>query len=156
MPYQAAGAQQKTMVAGMAPPMMPGGGYAGGPPPPMGMGGPPPPMGGPPPPMGMGNPGGMPMGNFAGAGQAVSASPMQKTMMANIGPGFNPSAMKPGQQEQMTNNKTVMLQPSEGVVSIARGGQVAAGGGASTLFWIVSLTIGVAVGVLGYVIVLQM
>jgi serine/threonine-protein kinase len=154
--YQAAGAQQKTMIAGMAPPMMPGGGYPGGPPPPMG--GPPPPMGmggGPPPPMG-GPGGGMPMGNFAGAAQAVAASPMQKTMMANVGPGFNPAAMKPGQQEQQTNNKTVMLQPSEGVVSIARGGQVAAAGGASTLFWIVSLTIGVAVGVLGYVIVLQL
>jgi hypothetical protein len=37
----------------------------------------------------------------------------------------------------------------------ARGGPQARQG-ASTLFWIVSLVIGVAIGVLGYVIVLQM
>jgi hypothetical protein len=60
-------------------------------------------------------------------------------------------------------NKTVMLQPSEGVVSMARSGHAlppAGSGaipqGASTLFWIVSLVIGVAVGALGYVIVLQL
>jgi hypothetical protein len=62
--------------------------------------------------------------------------------------------MKPGQQEQMNVNKTVMLQSSEGVVSIARG-QVAPPTGASTAFWIVSLLVGVALGVLAYVIVLQ-
>jgi len=59
----------------------------------------------------------------------------------------------------------VMLQPSEGVISVARSGHsvpiAGAGGsapaqGASTLFWIVSLVIGVAVGALGYVIVLQL
>jgi hypothetical protein len=67
--------------------------------------------------------------------------------------------------------KTVLLQPTDGVVSVARaggpvgaappamqmqmpGGQVAQG--ASTLFWIVSLFTGVAIGVLAYVIVLQM
>jgi len=60
-------------------------------------------------------------------------------------------------------NKTVMLQPSEGVVSVARTGQAvqpagtgAIQHGASTLFWIVSLVIGVAVGALAYVIVLQL
>ena len=68
--------------------------------------------------------------------------------------GFNPAAMKPGQQEAMGANKTVMLQSSEGVVSIARG-QVAAPTGASTAFWIVSLLVGVGLGVLAYVIVLQ-
>ena len=59
----------------------------------------------------------------------------------------------------------MMLQPSEGVVSVARTGsavQAAVGGapgvvqGASTLYWIVCLVTGIAVGVLGYVIVLQM
>ena len=58
-------------------------------------------------------------------------------------------------------NKTVLLQPSEGVVSVARtGGAVQAAGGAmsqgaSTLFWIVCLATGIAVGVIAYVIVLQ-
>jgi hypothetical protein len=56
-----------------------------------------------------------------------------------------------------------MLQPSEGVISVARTGQAvqpagtgATQQGASTLFWIVSLVIGVAVGALAYVIVLQL
>jgi hypothetical protein len=84
----------------------------------------------------------------------AAASPMQKTMIAQVGGGFNPAAMKPGQQEQMNVNKTVMLQSSEGVVSIARGDAVAPQG-ASTAFWIVSLLVGVGLGVLGYVIVLQ-
>ncbi|MEO8846495.1 MAG: serine/threonine-protein kinase [Kofleriaceae bacterium] len=73
-------------------------------------------------------------------------------------------------------NKTVMLQPTDGIVSVAqRGGAAipqsaipqsaipqsammpaAAAQGASTLFWIVSLMIGIAVGVAAYVIVLQM
>jgi hypothetical protein len=60
-------------------------------------------------------------------------------------------------------NKTVLLQPTDGIVSVAqRGGAPMQGRapqaqqGASTLFWIVSLVIGIAIGVLGYVIVLQM
>jgi hypothetical protein len=60
-------------------------------------------------------------------------------------------------------NKTVMLDPSEGIISVARTGQAvqpagtgAIQQGASTLFWIVSLVIGVAVGALAYVIVLQL
>jgi serine/threonine-protein kinase len=57
--------------------------------------------------------------------------------------------------------KTVMLPPSEGVVSVARAGFAPQAGmgrlqeGASTLYWIVCLFIGVAVGVLGYLIVLH-
>jgi hypothetical protein len=74
--------------------------------------------------------------------------------------GFPPQQQAPGGPQ-----KTVMLQPSEGVVSVARTGsavQAAVPGapavvqGASTLYWIVCLVIGIAVGVLGYVIVLQM
>jgi hypothetical protein len=60
-------------------------------------------------------------------------------------------------------NKTVMLNQSEGIVSVARTGQavqpVGTGAieqGATTLFWIVSLVIGVAIGALAYVIVLQL
>ena len=58
-------------------------------------------------------------------------------------------------------NKTMLLQPSEGVVSMARtGGAVppATGAmveGASTLYWIVCLFTGIAVGVLAYVVYLQ-
>ncbi|HEY5943996.1 MAG TPA: protein kinase, partial [Kofleriaceae bacterium] len=57
--------------------------------------------------------------------------------------------------------KTMLLQPSEGVVSVARaqGGLQAASGpaveGASTLYWIVCLFTGIAVGVLAYVVYLQ-
>jgi hypothetical protein len=86
------------------------------------------------------------------------------------GPGMmpqgTPNAGFPPQQQQggAGPNKTVMLQPSEGVVSVARAGgavPTASGGampqqGASTLYWIVCLVTGIAVGVLGYVIVLQM
>jgi hypothetical protein len=67
-------------------------------------------------------------------------------------PGGAPAASGP--------NKTVMLQPSEGIVSVARTGhavQPAGGGmmqqGASPLFWAISLLIGIAVGALAYVIV---
>jgi hypothetical protein len=62
-------------------------------------------------------------------------------------------------------NKTVMLQPSEGVVSVARGGgAVAPAGnaiagamrGASGTYWAVCLIAGIAVGVVGYLIVLKL
>ncbi len=118
------------------------------------------------------------------------ASPQQKTIVAGMAPqimggqmmqpGMQPSmhpgqpGMPPGMQQppgmgpggypqapQGGPNKTVMLQPSEGVVSVARTGPVQPAGtgmihqGASTLFWVISLIIGVAVGALAYVIVLQ-
>ena len=80
-------------------------------------------------------------------------------------PGFPPIQQMPpgGGPASSGPQKTVMLQPSEGVVSVARTGQAvqpagtgAIQQGASTLFWIVSLVIGVAVGALAYVIVLQL
>ena len=108
------------------------------------------------------------------------ASPMQKTIVAGMappimggqlmppgpqgGPMMPPPGYPPMQQGAAASgpNKTVMLQPSEGVVSVARSGhavQPAGAGavaqGASTVFWIVSLVIGVAVGALAYLIVLQ-
>jgi hypothetical protein len=109
----------------------------------------------------------------------IQASAGQKTIVAGMAPPIvNGQLMQPGQNPygnpmqtgypsmpgtQPSPNKTVMLQPSEGVISVARTGQAVqpAGGGAtqqgaSTLFWIVSLVIGVAVGALGYVIVLQL
>jgi eukaryotic-like serine/threonine-protein kinase len=124
--YPQASHAQKTIVAGMAPPMLGGGMHQPG----MGPGGTP------------GMPGSMPHG----------------TPNAGLPPQGGPQPGGPAP------NKTVMLQPSEGVVSVARSGHavqaatgpIAAPQGASTLFWIVSLLTGIAVGVLGYVIVLQL
>lgn len=97
--------------------------------------------------------------------------PMQQSMqqsmqqtMPQMPTGYPPmQQMPPGGAAASGPNKTVMLQPSEGVVSVARTGQAvqpagtgAIQQGASTLFWIVSLVIGVAVGALAYVIVLQL
>ena len=112
----------------------------------------------------------------------IQASAGQKTIVAGMAPPIlNGQMMQPGQnpygnpmqtgypppgpqgQGAPGPNKTVMLQPSEGVVSVARSGHAVpavgnspAPQGATTLFWIVSLVIGVAVGALGYVIVLQL
>ncbi len=114
-PYQALGAAQKTIVAGMAPPIM--GGQM--------------------------MPGQMP-GQMPGMPQGTP------------GAGFPPQQSGPSGP-----NKTVLLQPSEGVVSMARTGgavQPATGPiieGASTLYWIVCLFTGIAVGVLAYVVYLQ-
>jgi eukaryotic-like serine/threonine-protein kinase len=117
-------------------------------------------------------------------GGFIQASAGQKTIVAGMAPPIvNGQMMQPGQnpygnpmmptgypptpgpqgQGGPGPNKTVMLQPSEGVISVARSGHavpIAGSGspqqGASTLFWIVSLVIGIAVGALGYVIVLQL
>ncbi|MBA3818558.1 MAG: protein kinase [Deltaproteobacteria bacterium] len=114
-----------------------------------------------------------------GSGGYQQSSPMQKTIVAgmvppNLGQMMQQPGMYPGMQPGMQQpgmgmppggapNKTVMLQPSEGVVSVARTGQAvqpASTGilqqGASTAFWIISLIIGIAVGVLAYVVVLQL
>ncbi len=164
--YAPAGAQAKTMIAGQSP-------FANGQLPQMQQ-----------------QP--QPQGNF------VQSNPMQKTIVAGMAPpivggqmmqqpqgtpqGYNPQLQQPPQQGGP--NKTVLLQPTDGIVSVAGRpsgaspgrmgpgqmgpGQMGmgagpstaphrvAGGGASMLFWIVSLTIGIAVGVIAYVIVLQM
>ncbi len=113
----------------------------------------------------------------------VQSSPMQKTIVAGMAPPIVGGQMMQQPQgapqgyapqpvpQQPGPNKTVVMQPTDGVVSMANrpgmpgmgmnagpmtGPHAAAGGGASTLFWIVSLAIGIAVGVLAYVIVLQM
>jgi hypothetical protein len=130
--YQQASPMQKTIVAGMAPPIV--GGQMMQP--------------------------GMQPGMHPG---------MQPGMQPGMHPGMQPNMMPPGMQPGMQQpgpsgpNKTVLLQPSEGVVSVARQGaavQPAGTGriqqGASTMFWIVSLFIGIAVGALAYVVVLQL
>ena len=89
---------------------------------------------------------------------------MQQGGMPGMQPMGSPGFGQPmGQPMGGSPNKTVLLQPSEGVVSVARTGQavqpVGTGmmqQGATTAFWIVSLFIGLAVGVLAYVIVLQL
>ncbi|MBA3394161.1 MAG: protein kinase [Deltaproteobacteria bacterium] len=167
--YQPATAQQKTMVAQMSP--FAQGGHPGQPP----------------------SPGAQQSGLAPqGSGGYQQANPMQKTMVAGMAPpgfgvqpgmqpshmqpGMQPPHMQPGMQPGMNMpgmqpapssgpQKTMMLQPSEGVVSVARTGQAvqpvgSTGGmmqqGASTAFWIVSLIIGIAVGALAYVVVLQL
>ena len=153
--YSAASPQQKTMMAQVSP---------------FQQGGPPPQMGG--------QPSGLAPGGYS------QAPPNQKTIVAGMAPpigmpqgvnvpgappGFQPGMQPPpGGQQPAGANKTVMLQPSDGVVSVARTGQALqpAGGpatgegpsvqqGASTLFWIMSMIIGIGLGVLAYVIVLQ-
>ncbi len=171
-PYQTAGAAQKTMIAGMAPPMM--GPPAGGPPPGPGMGGPPPGM-----PPGMGAPPPAMPYQTAGAAQktmiAGMAPPMMGPPMGAPGPGPGmggpPPGMPPGPgmggpPPAMGGGvaKTMMIQPSEGIVSVAAKGPLpavgadgaVAAGGASTAFWIISMLVGIGVGVLGYVVMLQL
>jgi hypothetical protein len=131
--YQQANPMQKTIVAGMAPPIV--GGQM------------------------QGMPGGMPGMQPPGMGGMPGTMPGGMMQPPGGLPGMG------GMQPPGAPQKTVMLQPSEGVVSVARTGGALApantGGGmmqqgASTAFWIVSLLIGLAVGVLGYVIVRQL
>jgi tRNA A-37 threonylcarbamoyl transferase component Bud32 len=159
--YQQASPQQKTMVAQMSP-------------------------------FAQQAPGATPMASgIAQSPGFQQASPMQKTIVAGMmppnpnamgmqppgmmPPGMQPPGMQqpgmmqppgmPGMQQQQPSGpqKTVALQSTEGIVSMARTGQAiqpAATGaiqqGATTLFWIVSLFIGVAIGALAYVVVLQL
>jgi eukaryotic-like serine/threonine-protein kinase len=172
MPPQGYGAQAKTMIAQPSPfaqggpGMQPGGMQPGG-------------M----------QPGGMqPGGGYQPLGAAqktiVAGMPapnlggMMPGMQPGMQPGMHPPGMHPGMPPGMPQgtpgsgfapqggpapapNKTVLLQPSEGVVSVARAGsavQPAAGAiveGASALYWIVCLFTGIAVGVLAYVVYLQ-
>jgi hypothetical protein len=102
---------------------------------------------------------------------------MQKTIVAGMAPAIpmGVPAGTPGMQQMQQPggygqpggapnaggaNKTVMLASTDGIVSVARQqpGAAPAGvsTGASTTFWIVSLLMGVAIGALAYVIVLQL
>jgi eukaryotic-like serine/threonine-protein kinase len=114
------------------------------------------------------------------AAPAPNLQMMQQGMQPGMPPGMQPPGMgmqapgmPPGMQQPMQPpgmpqssgpNKTVALQSSEGIVSMARSGQAiqpAGTGaiqhqqGASALFWIMSLIIGIALGALAYVVVLQ-
>ena len=160
--------QAKTMIAQQSP-FAPGG---------PGLPGMPPAHGGMQPGMQHGMQPGMQQQGAPGPGGYNAASPQQKTIMAMAAPNVPGPLAVPGQQPGFPPmqppggaNKTVMLRDTEGLVSAARTGQpIQAMGtgqpiqpvgtgvvqGASTLFWIVSLVIGVAVGALAYVIVLQL
>jgi eukaryotic-like serine/threonine-protein kinase len=142
--YQAAGSQAKTMIAQPSP-------FAGG----------------------------MPQQQpqpAQGPGGFVQASPMQKTIVAGMAPQIvggqivGPPGQMPMQHMQQQpmqqpggGNKTVMLQPTDGIVSVARQSGVSqpnmrgpsGDAGATPLFWAVSLIVGIAIGVVAYVIVLQ-
>jgi serine/threonine protein kinase len=112
-------------------------------------------------------------------------SHLQKTMIAGappvLPPGFSfppigANSASPGggypQAPSGGPNKTVMLQPSEGIVSVARNGGVIApaamlqnraaalpnppSSGATTTFWIICLLAGIALGALAFVVVRQM
>jgi serine/threonine-protein kinase len=120
----------------------------------------------------------------------VPSSPMNKTIVAGMAPPMMPPpGGMPGMQPQGTPSgfpppgagmggpppgmqppgiqpqKTVMLQPTDGIVSVAQRGGAAipsAGPGqqmmvqgASTLFWVISLMVGITIGVVAYLIVLQ-
>ncbi len=74
-------------------------------------------------------------------------------------PGFGPPGGMPGAGP--APQKTMMLQGSEGIVSVGQRGTPlppmgSPATGASATFWVVSILVGVAVGALGYIVVLQL
>lgn len=180
--YAAAAPQQKTMMAMPAANLQQPQGQPGGYPPPGG--------GGYPPPGGQGGPnpnGARPGGPGPGPGPGGSsphggfvASPLQKTMVA----GIPPPQLQQLQQQQPPSQppgggpaKTMMINPTDGVVSMAQGNMgsgmgmrpgmgpgMGPGGmgaieaprvnqGASAAYWIVCLIGGIAAGVGAYLIV---
>jgi eukaryotic-like serine/threonine-protein kinase len=130
--YVAASSSQKTMIAGMAPPVLPQGGA--------------PPPGFPP----QGYPQGMPQQGY-GAPQGFPQG-----MPQHGGPAQGYGAPQGGAPQ-----KTMMLQPSEGIVSVATTGRpvpaaptgASEAAGASVAFWLVSMVSGVAVGALAFAVV---
>jgi serine/threonine-protein kinase len=154
--FQQSSPQQKTIVAGMAPPNLAA----------MGMGMGMPPGGGMQPGMPPGMQPGMPPGMQPGMPPGMQPG-MPPGMQPGMPPGM-PGMQPPGMPGQPASGpqKTIALQSTEGIVSMARTGQAvqpagtgaiqAGPQGATTLFWIVSLFIGVAIGALAYVIVLQL
>ena len=140
---------------------------------------------------------GQPQQAAQGGGGFQPAGVNQKTIVAGMAPQIqngqlvHPGGMpmQPGGMMQQPQgggpspNKTVLLQPTDGIVSVAaHGGPVGAqpmpqqmggmqnnpqlqqqmqmmqqqqAGGASTLFWIMSLLVGIGIGALAYVIVLK-
>ncbi|MEZ4358694.1 MAG: serine/threonine-protein kinase [Kofleriaceae bacterium] len=160
--YQAAAPQQKTMMAMPAPNLGQ-------------MQGSPQPQGGFSPPQGGGFPGPQPQGPQGPQGGngaprpaqgGFVASPLQKTMVAGMPP---PMLVAQPQQQQPAApgpNKTMMINPSEGVVSMAQGmggpagphpgmasGPSMVSQGASAAYWAVCLISGLAAGVGAYLIV---
>jgi hypothetical protein len=152
--FTSASPMQKTIVAGMAPQivggqlvqpgMMPGQGMQPGMMPGQGM-----------------QPGMMP-----GQGMQPGMMPQGPGMPGHGMPQGMPQGTPQGGYPQGgAPNKTVMLQASEGVVSVARSGgnlspignQIAtAVRGASATYWIICLLVGIAVGVGGYLVVLEL
>lgn len=124
----------------------------------------------------------------------MSASPLQKTVVAGMtapvrppvggqpsygapyGAPMQPQPVQPMQPMQPPGggpNKTILLQPSDGIVSVAKAGSPIAvaqapqmfgqapvarphSTGASMAFWIICLLCGVGLGALAFVIMRQM
>ncbi|CAN5705657.1 hypothetical protein BH11MYX2_BH11MYX2_27940 [soil metagenome] len=110
------------------------------------------------------NPGALPPGMTPGMVPGMMQPGMPPGMNQGMHQGMN-QGMHQGMQPEMGGpgmgpgpNKTVAMAPSDGVISMAgpRSMQQQVGQqGASGLFWFISLLVGVGVGVLAYVIVLQ-
>lgn len=111
---------------------------------------------------------GGPNGAARPAGGGFVASPLQKTMVAQMPPPqLMAQASAPPQQQQQgpSPNKTVLLNPSEGVVSMAQAqgmhvsgptasaAEPVASQGASAGYWAMCLLMGVALGVGAYLLV---
>ncbi len=163
--YVSAAPQQKTVVAMAAPNVFPQGGPSpsqpaqGGYPPAQGFGGPLPQAGA---------PNGAPRPAPSGAGMV--ASPLQKTMVAGIPPP-QLAAMQAAQPAPAGGPaKTMLINPSDGVVSMAQQQGVLPSGplaspmaagpldapvaqGASAAYWAVCLFFGIAAGVGAYLLV---
>ncbi len=160
-------------------------GLRGRTPPPVG--GPPPPVGRPPPPVqarpadrttrapelsrpAVPSAQGTPHGGSGAAAKTMIAGNVSDVFgsggppaLGGHGPAAGPPSMPPQhaqQQRQQGPNKTVMLNPSDGVVSFNQGPVPVqsppvhhSGGGASVGFWILCLGIGLAIGVGAYFVV---
>jgi serine/threonine-protein kinase len=105
------------------------------------------------------NPGMLPPGMTPGMVPGMMQPGMPPGMNQGMNQGMHQQGMGPGGPGMGPGpNKTIALAPSDGVVSMAGPRsmqQPTVQQGASGLFWFISLLVGVSVGVLAYVIVLQ-
>jgi eukaryotic-like serine/threonine-protein kinase len=97
--------------------------------------------------------------SYGGGGQGAQvASPLQKTMVAAMPPPMQMQQPAAGQAPAGAN-RTVLINPSDGVVSMARGMSAAEPAaappvpGASVTYWVLCLMCGIATGVGAYLLV---
>jgi serine/threonine-protein kinase len=117
--------------------------------------------GGPPPMAGAGATPAAGGGGQAKTVMAASASELLKNVQPPPMTGGGPPTMPPAASGQPGGGKTVMLSPSDGVVSFAMGPNAAPpttgaqGGGASLAFWMICLSLGVAIGAGAYFLMIM-